>query len=214
MARIDKLSKAYWVSGHALFSQCHRLRSPKQCQGPDLERRETMRTKMKNGLGAIVLVALTACQSTTTNAPTTTTAPEASTALTSQSAVSATTAFIEACVKTASNPNAAPNVLQSLGFRPTGTQGGDMTFSSPFATAEVSRDTRSAGAYGQCNVTPKSGSFSNSVAELNIAMSQTGMAATKIGGEEGWLLLQTRAVVLVSRSKGTMTRTQPGVFRN
>lgn len=159
-------------------------------------------------LTAAILVA--ACQPTATTdtgaAPSTPT-PAAS-ANATQSAVAA---FITACVKTTGNPDAAGPTLESLGFRKTGGSGVGGTYASAFATAVVSVDTRSNRA-GQCVVTPKSSGFAEVVAQLNAQIPQSGVPAMKLGGEEAWIL-DSGAVALVSRSKGAMTRTQPGVFR-
>lgn len=115
-----------------------------------------------------------------------------------------------ACVQTASTPDAAA-ALQSLGFRPSGTSRGTATFEAPYATAAIDPDTRTGGA-GQCTVTPRSSTFAATATELNAAMQSSGLPATKLPGEEAWVLGSTGAVVLVSRS-GAMTRSQPGVFR-
>lgn len=124
----------------------------------------------------------------------------------------AVTAFISACVNTTSNPNAAPAVLESLGFRQTGTRNGAMKYTSSFATASVSTNTRGGG-LGQCTVTPRSASFSNVVSQLNTEIITTNFTVRKLGGEEAWLIGGTGAVALVSRQGGAMTRTQPNVFR-
>lgn len=159
-------------------------------------------------LTAALLVA--ACQptaSTGTGAAPSTPAPAAS-ANATQSAVAA---FVEACVKTAGNPDAAGPTLESLGFRRTGGSGAGGSYSASFASAVISVDTRS-GRAGQCVVTPKSASFGDVVAQLSAQLPASGVPAMKLGGEEAWILGSTGAVALVSRSKGAMTRTQPGVF--
>lgn len=160
-------------------------------------------------LGAGLLIS--GCQTT---APTTGVTPAAEPAKASgaSSTQSAVSAFVAACVKTASNPDAAGPTLESLGFRKTGGSGAGGKYASAYATAEVSVDKRSNRA-GQCVVTPKSATFSQVVAQLNAQISQSGVQATKLGGEEAWILGATGAVALVSRSKGAMARTQPGVFR-
>ncbi len=170
-------------------------------------------TNMRNTivLAVSALLLVSACQPT---APTTTGAAatkpaSASSANTTQSAVAA---FVAACVRTAGNPDAAGPTLESLGFRKTGGSGPGGTYSSSFATAVVSVDTRSSSA-GQCVVTPKSASFGDVVALLGSQIAASGVPAMKLGGEEAWILGNTGAVALVSRSKGAMTRTQPGVFR-
>lgn len=168
-----------------------------------------MRNAIVLSLSALLLVS--ACQST---APTSTGASvtepaAASSANTTQSAVAA---FVAACVRTADNPNAAGPTLESLGFRKTGGSGPGGTYSSSFATAVVSVDTRSSSA-GQCVVTPRSATFGDVVALLGSQIAASGVPAMKLGGEEAWILGNTGAVALVSRSKGAMTRTQPGVFR-
>ena len=117
-----------------------------------------------------------------------------------------------ACVQTASTPDAAAATLQSLGFRRSGTSRGGATFEAPYATAAIDPDTRTGGA-GQCTVTPRSSTFAATATELNAAMQSSGLPATKLPGEEAWVLGSTGAVVLVSRSGGAMTRSQPGVFR-
>jgi cytochrome c2 len=168
-----------------------------------------MRNAIVLTLSALLLVS--ACQSTApANTGTTATKPAAaSSANTTQSAVAA---FVAACVRTADNPNAAGPTLESLGFRKTGGSGPGGTYSSSFATAVVSVDTRSSSA-GQCVVTPKSATFGDVVALLGSQIAASGVPAMKLGGEEAWILGNTGAVALVSRSKGAMTRTQPGVFR-
>ena len=160
-------------------------------------------------LTAAILVA--ACQPTTSTGTggTPSTPTPAASANATQSAVAA---FVEACVKTAGNPDAAGPTLESLGFRKTGGSGAGGSYSASFASAVVSVDTRSGGA-GQCVVTPKSASFAEVVAQLNAQLPASGVPAMKLGGEEAWILGSTGAVALVSRSKGAMTRTQPGVFR-
>lgn len=168
-----------------------------------------MRTPFKMGLAAMALVALTACQTTTQPMQ----AKPAQKPAAPKMALSASKVFVEACVKTASNPNAAAEVLKSMGFRPSGTKRGDAVFTHSVGKATLSSDSRTGG-YGQCSVTPKSGSFEESYAGLRALMPQSGVQAMPLGGEAAWMLPQTRAVVLVSRSKGAMTRTQPGVFRN
>jgi cytochrome c2 len=161
-------------------------------------------------LAVSALLLVSACQSTApTNTSAAATEPAASSANTTQSAVAA---FVAACVRTADNPNAAGPTLESLGFRKTGGSGPGGTYSSSFATAVVSVDTRSNSA-GQCVVTPKSATFGDVVALLGAQIAASGVPAMKLGGEEAWILGNTGAVALVSRSKGAMTRTQPGVFR-
>lgn len=157
-------------------------------------------------LSAALLVA--ACQTTAPTASTSTSAAAPAAANTTQSAVAA---FIAACVKTADNPDAAGPTLESLGFRKTGGSGAGGSYTSSFASAVISVDTRS-GRAGQCVVTPKSASFTEVVAQLNAQLPASGVQAMKLGGEEAWIL-GSGAVALVSRSKGAMTRTQPGVFR-
>lgn len=157
-------------------------------------------------LSAALLVA--ACQTTAPTASTSTSAAAPAAANTTQSAVAA---FIAACVKTSDNPDAAGPTLESLGFRKTGGSGAGGSYSSSFASAVISVDTRS-GRAGQCVVTPKSASFGEVVAQLNAQLPASGVQAMKLGGEEAWIL-GSGAVALVSRSKGAMTRTQPGVFR-
>jgi hypothetical protein len=151
------------------------------------------------------------CQ-TTSPTETSDAAAAPATAESSNTTQSAVAAFVAACVKTAGNPNAAGPTLESLGFRKTGGSGAGGQYSSSFATAVVSADTRGSGA-GQCVVTPKSSSFGDVVAVLGAQLPASGVAATKLGGEEAWILGDTGAVALVSRSKAAMTRTQPGVFR-
>lgn len=157
-------------------------------------------------LSAALLVA--ACQTTAPTASTSTSAAAPAAANTTQSAVAA---FIAACVKTADNPDAAGPTLESLGFRKTGGSGAGGSYTSSFASAVISVDTRS-GRAGQCVVTPKSAAFGEVVAQLNAQLPASGVQAMKLGGEEAWIL-GSGAVALVSRSKGAMTRTQPGVFR-
>lgn len=160
-------------------------------------------------LACAAALLLTACQTTAPTATTSTSAAApAASANTTQSAVAA---FIAACVKTADNPDAAGPTLESLGFRKTGGSGSGGSYSSSFASAVISVDTRS-GRAGQCVVTPKSASFAEVVAKLNAQLPASGVQAMKLGGEEAWIL-GSGAVALVSRSKGAMTRTQPGVFR-
>lgn len=167
-------------------------------------------TRMPKTLGLALSAALlvAACQSTAPTAGTSTSAAAPAAANTTQSAVAA---FIAACVKTADNPEAAGPTLESLGFRKTGGSGAGGSYTSSFASAVISLDTRS-GRAGQCVVTPKSASFGDVVAQLNAQLPASGVQAMKLGGEEAWIL-GSGAVALVSRSKGAMTRTQPGVFR-
>lgn len=167
-------------------------------------------TRMPKTLGLALSAALLvgACQTTAPTASTSTSAAAPAAANTTQSAVAA---FIAACVKTAENPDAAGPTLESLGFRKTGGSGAGGSYTSSFASAVISVDTRS-GRAGQCVVTPKSASFAEVVAQLNAQLPQSGVPAAKLGGEEAWIL-GSGAVALVSRSKGAMTRTQPGVFR-
>jgi hypothetical protein len=167
-------------------------------------------TRMPKTLGLVLSAALlvAGCQSTAPTASTSTGAAAPAAANTTQSAVAA---FIAACVKTADNPDAAGPTLESLGFRKTGGSGAGGSYTSSFASAVISVDTRS-GRAGQCVVTPKSASFTEVVAQLNVQLPQSGVSAAKLGGEEAWIL-GSGAVALVSRSKGAMTRTQPGVFR-
>lgn len=160
------------------------------------------------GLALSAALLLTACQTT---APTASTSTSAATPAAANTTLSAVAAFIAACVKTADNPDAAGPTLESLGFRKTGGSGSGGSYSSSFASAVISVDTRS-GRAGQCVVTPKSASFAEVVAQLNAQLPASGVQAMKLGGEEAWIL-GSGAVALVSRSKGTMTRTQPGVFR-
>jgi hypothetical protein len=168
-----------------------------------------MRNTIVLAVSALLLVS--ACQSTApTNTSAAATKPaSASSANTTQSAVAA---FVAACVRTAGNPDAAGPTLESLGFRKTGGSGPGGTYASSYATAVVSVDTRSSSA-GQCTVTPKSAAFGDVVALLGSQIAASGVPAMKLGGEEAWILGNTGAVALVSRSKGAMTRTQPGVFR-
>lgn len=158
-------------------------------------------------LGVATLVA--GCQPTS---PTDTSSAAPAAAASANTTQSAVAAFVTACVKTAGNPDAAGPTLESLGFRKTGGSGTGGKYTSSFATAVVSVDTRSNRA-GQCVVTPKSASFSEVVAQLNAQIPASGVSAMKLGGEEAWVLGSTGAVALVSQSKGAMTRTQPGIFR-
>jgi hypothetical protein len=170
-----------------------------------------MKQMRKSSLVALgVALILSACQATSpTVGGDMTTAPTAPATNATQSAVAA---FVAACVATSSNPDAAGPTLESLGFRKTGGSGVSGQYTSSFATAEVSQDTRGNRA-GQCVVTPKSATFSEVVAQLNAQVPRSGVPAMKLGGEEAWIIGNTGAVALVSRSTGAMTRTQPGVFR-
>ena len=170
-------------------------------------------SKLRNTIGLAIsaMLLVSGCQATD---PVTTSAAAAKPATVSSANAtqSAVAAFVAACVKTAGNPDAAGPTLESLGFRKTGGSGPGGQYTSAFATAVVSVDTRTNNA-GQCVVTPKSATFSEIAPLLGAQISASGIPAMKLGGEEAWILGNTGAVALVSRSKGAMTRTQPGVFR-
>jgi len=160
----------------------------------------------------ISVIALAGCEAEAPRGVTNPIGDHNNTASQSSSAQNAVAAFISACVNTSSNPNAAPGALEALGFRLTGTRNGKKKYTSSFATASVSTDTRGGG-FGQCTVTPRSASFSNVVSLLGAEIMATGTTIRKLGGEEAWLIGSTGAVALVSRQGSAMTRTQPNVFR-
>lgn len=123
------------------------------------------------------------------------------------------TIFVEACLKTASNPNDAKPALLSLGFKEGRKRGTRQEFKTSFATASLSDDTRGGGV-GQCTVTPKAGNFQQMVPEFRNAVTDSGVSVRRIPNEEAYVVGDTGAVALISRSGAALTRTQPGVFRS
>lgn len=160
---------------------------------------------------ATTAMTLAGCQTSTQSSAPKAVPVVAKAASISDPTAQAVRAFIEACVKTAASPNAAPQVLKSLGFKSNGVKKGRMSFSAPFGTASVSKSKN--GGLGQCVVTPKSASFSTVVSQMRSAVPASGVPTRKLGNEEAWLVGNTGSVVLISRKKGAMTRTQPNVFR-
>ncbi len=157
---------------------------------------------------AAIACTLAACGGTSSTQPTTLPQGQSVAAVTQ----SAAAAFMSACVNTTTNPNAAPAALIANGFTEIAQRDGARRFESATATASLGTDTNT-GAIGQCNVTPKGGTFSSSVAALRARMTQSSIPAIQLPGEEAWIMGNTGAVVLISRNQGAMTRTQPNVFR-
>ena len=120
--------------------------------------------------------------------------------------------FVEACLKTAASPNTARPTLLALGFKESGKSGTRQTYTSDYATATLSKDTRT-NALGQCTVTPKSVAFEEMVPAFRRAVAGSGVPVQQLPNEEAYVIGNTGAVALVSRSGGALTRTQPGVFK-
>jgi len=120
--------------------------------------------------------------------------------------------FVEACLKTAGSPNTARPKLLALGFKESGKNASRQTYTSNYATATLSKDTRT-DALGQCTITPKSVAFEEMVPAFRRAVASSGVPVQQLPNEEAYVIGNTGAVALVSRSGASLTRTQPGVFK-
>ncbi|MEM8656319.1 MAG: hypothetical protein AAGF36_16430 [Pseudomonadota bacterium] len=124
----------------------------------------------------------------------------------------ATLVFVEACLKTSASPNDAAGILKQLGFKERRERRGSR-FTTDYATVLLSNNPAT-GAFGQCVVQPRNATFEQVVPEFTQQIEASGVPVRKLSNEIAYVIGDTRAVALVSRAGGAMTRTQRGVFRS
>lgn len=115
----------------------------------------------------------------------------------------AVSAFVTACVNTASNPNAAPGRLKDLGFTETTLNRGDISFDSPYATATVFGRNR-VSEFGRCVVTPKGADGERVAALLQTRLARSTPPAKRGDDPAAWRA--GPSVIFVNRGSATMTR--------